>query len=317
MERFRASPAVCLVLACALLPCAGAFGLDVVDQTVADTVTGAGSWYGGTTDDRTGVFEDNETETPPNTVQAQDWDLEAVYQTTTINGVTNWFSLAGGWDFANGAPGWNFISGDIFIAVDYVPVNDGVPPDPENPNPTGAGYDYVFDFDWANSTNTNVAYTIWAISTAAGNGSDLTVGSGLEGITHVSASNPWRYVSGSTRSAIGSGTAQFVNYTSDNDFFNAINAAGRDSAEPEGYGGVENHYLLTNLSVAPVIVDWMAQPGNDKPNTLYTHFTQQCGNDMLQGSLDAPIVFPEPATFSLLGVALAGLGLRRSMRSKA
>src|SRR5687768_5429326 len=58
-----------------------------------------------------GNYEDNETETNPNTIQSQVWDLEGMY----INGPK--LTLVGGFDFKNGVThnSHNYKSGDIFI----------------------------------------------------------------------------------------------------------------------------------------------------------------------------------------------------------
>src|SRR5450432_2916375 len=71
--------------------------------TISDKNSAGSDWYS----DR----EDQETETNPNTVTSQQWDLEGMFQKG------NQLTLVGGFDFKNGVPwsdGHTYRSGDIF-----------------------------------------------------------------------------------------------------------------------------------------------------------------------------------------------------------
>ena len=70
--------------------------------------------YAGVTTGWYGDHEDNETETHPNTLQGQHWDLEGMYMDGSA------LTVVGGYDFRDGFTysGHNYSSGDIFIDVD-------------------------------------------------------------------------------------------------------------------------------------------------------------------------------------------------------
>src|SRR5476649_2359167 len=79
------------------------FGTNI---TISDGNYSGTGWYSNR--------EDQETETNPNTVTSQQWDLEAMFMAGTN------LTLVGGFDFKNGvtwSDGHNYKSGDIFIDV--------------------------------------------------------------------------------------------------------------------------------------------------------------------------------------------------------
>lgn len=128
------------------------FGLDITRYDGSGDGTG---WWG--------AQEDQEVEL--NCIGSQVWDLEGFF----LKGSK--LTMVGGWDFKNGASGYNFPSGDLFI--DVLGINNG----------NSYGYDYVFDMDFAGGS-----YNIYK----------LTENSIIEDVYYSqnNNSNPWRYKSG-------------------------------------------------------------------------------------------------------------------------
>lgn len=236
----------------------------------------AGNWYANR--------EDNETETNPNTIIAQVWDLEGMY----LSGYA--LTMVGGFDFRNGTlhGGHTYKAGDIFFDVNGDAVygqaaNGGSGVIPFGSTATTAntfGYDYVLSF--------NAAMTHYSVFS-------LTSASQVVKVTDVPSSNPWRYASGGTavaghqNVAIGSGygllsPADAASLTS----YNSL-AAG---LQGDGSGNNNHYYLTVDVSFLPA-------------NTLtLAHNTIQCGNDNLLGQFNVP----DAGTTSLLVMsALAGM----------
>src|SRR5882724_10482020 len=82
---------------------ASPFGTDI---TISDKNYAGSGWYSNR--------EDQETETNPETVTSQQWDMEGMFLSGTS------LTLVGGYDFKNGvtwSDGHNYKSGDIFIDI--------------------------------------------------------------------------------------------------------------------------------------------------------------------------------------------------------
>jgi len=135
--------------------------------------------------------EDAETE--PGMIATQVWDLEGFF----LNG-TN-LSMVGGWDFINGAAGYTYKSGDIFIDTtgDAWYGKDGTPP-------LNYGYEYAIDVNWTGGT-----YSVYTLDST----------SILEQVSETYnqiESNPYRLTS-TSQAAIASGSFLYTSGLSDLD----------------------------------------------------------------------------------------------------
>jgi hypothetical protein len=263
----------------AITASASSFGTDI---TISDkNYTGTG-WYSNR--------EDQETETNPNTVTSQQWDLEGMF----IDGTK--LTLVGGYDFKNGVTwtdGHNYKSGDIFVDIDgdakYGQAdNGGTGATNYGSGPHTAtmantfGWDYVIDLNF-----TTMTYSVFS----------LTAQSLVTRVMDVAASNPWTYDSG--------GTAlegyQNIAFTYIAGLSNADTGFQGDSTNNTSWStGSNQHYAIT--------VDLGFVAGQE----VILHYTMECGNDNLMGQTTVQSV-PDSATTALLfGLALLGLvGVRR------
>jgi len=239
------------------------------DITISDQNYSGSGWYGN--------HEDNESETNPNTVQGQDWDLEGMY---LDNGTT--LTLVGGYDFKNGTTYNNhtYTTGDIFIDVNGNAVYGQAANGGSGTGGTTTslfGYEYVLDLDF-NSMTYDVI--------------DLTSGATLVRTTDVPSSNPWKYQSGGTQ----------VQGYQDVSFSYYSNQSNADVGGLTGYNGDNVHYaVVVDLSFIPA------------PTDLTVHYTYECGNDNLMGHTRVPDM---ASTVTLCGAALLGLaGLRRKLQA--
>lgn len=259
---------------------ATSFGDDV---TMWDGWNGGASYYGGAGNPDTrvdllgrAVREDNETE--PNTVQGEQWDLEGTY----FNESTSILSLAGTFNFRQATyNNQNYQGGDIFLAVN--PTLPGSPPD-LYPNGSSASsfYGYVFDITYSNDGNsTPLSWTLYQIDA-----NDTIVN-----VSDIDESNPWRFTAGGGDNVVlDSGNITLTSYS----------GAGWTS----NFGGGEytpsgtTHWVMSGFDLS--YFDLVNQ-------AIFTHYTMRCGNDTLHGYV--PI--PEPGTYAILALGLAGLAARR------
>jgi hypothetical protein len=219
--------------------------------------------------------EDNETE--PGTVQHQIWDLEGFF----LNG--NSLSMIGGYDFSQGqtASGHTYTSGDIFIETNDVvwDINDINAAAAMDPN-TGlsnrstfanaVGWDYAIRMDFANNS-----YAVM----------QLTSSTMLQDTTDVNGSNPWRVADPFVAAYTGS----------------LLFSSGLTGSQTGflGWQGTSTHYAVEGIDLSFL--------GGGQQ--FLTHFTLECGNDLLTGQSSTGV--PEPGILVLLGIGLAGVAWRK------
>lgn len=280
-SKSRLGPSIVLLGAVAMVLCCGsAFATPLgTDITVYDNQAGSGG-YSGSTDTRSGVLEDQETEPGTVTVASDPrWDLEAVFIDSSG------LALMGQFPFDTGISGYG--SGDIFLDVNPVFSPTGNPNDPRQPNIDGSGYDYVIDITATNTYSGDLTagytYTVYSIS-------GLTTSSGLLAVAGGPDQdpNPFRYVSGGTQVATGTFTLTQQTPGNINTYLGGT-----------GFQGSTNHYILDGFNLAFL----------GSPSQLYVHYTMECGNDLLTGyttNVPPPPPVAEPASLLVIGIGLAG-----------
>ena len=265
-KNFAALVGALAVLACVQQSSAILLGSNI---TIPDNNYSGSGWYGNT--------EDNETETNPNTLQGQVWDLEGMF----LYGGEQ-LTLVGGYDFANGATSGShtYKSGDIFIDVNGNAVYGQAANGGSGTGGTTTslfGYEYVLDLDYNTMTYDVI---------------DLTTGAVLVRTTDVPSSNPWKYQSGGTQVQ----GYQDVAFT----YYSGLSNA--DVGGLQGSNGNNTHYAIV------VDLGFLAD------GTVATvHYTYECGNDNLMGQARVPDM---ASTVTLFGAALLGIaGLRRKLQA--
>lgn len=235
-------------------------------------------WYKGV--DRVGdvnnAREDQEVE--KGMVGEQKWDLEGFFQDG------KYLSLVGGYNFKDGAEGYN--SGDIFISTIG---NYGVGPTSGGDNNakvnSNYGYEFVFDLKFDSVASGKFAYDVYDIRGI--NVETLTAKYMLNQTNTPISANPWRYVSGGQ--LIASGEFAFE--------------SGLTDAATGFTGG--SHYKISGFDLSLLSIPVGTE--------FFSHFTMGCGNDNLMGQ--GTFHTPEPATMLLFGTGLAGLaGVARRRR---
>lgn len=250
--------------------------------TISDKNYAGTGWYSNR--------EDQETETNPNTVTSQAWDMEGMF----LDGQT--LTLVGGYDFKNGvlwSDNYRYKSGDIFIDINgdakYGQADNGnsgathYGPGPHTATMANSfGWDYVLDLNF-----TTMTYNVIAL------GSQSLV----TRVMDVASSNPWTYHSGGAALAGYQGLA--MTYTPN--LTNAYTGFLGDSANTTAWstGTNDKHYSLS------VDLDFLSGK-----NAVF-HYTMECGNDNLMGQAHVP---DTGSTSLLIGLGLAALvGVRRRL----
>lgn len=227
------------------------------------------------------VREDNETE--PGTVHTDPWDLEGTY----FNSQTGELSLAGTFNFKGVLHTNNafYGGGDIFLAVN--PTLPGSPPDLQPNGSLGSSfYGYVFDIEYStDGTNTPLNWTLYAID-----GDDT-----ITGASDIDESNPWQFTMNNANTVLDSGAVTLNSYSG----AAWTSKFGLGEYAPGDYGNNgDTHWVMGGFDLSYFDLTTQA---------IFTHYTMRCGNDTLHGYV--PI--PEPGTYAILALGLAGLAARR------
>ncbi|WP_196161039.1 PEP-CTERM sorting domain-containing protein [Reinekea sp. G2M2-21] len=239
----------------------------------------------------TATNEDNEAE--PGMVQSQVWDLEGFF----LEGTT--LSMVGGYNYWSGQASGSgnggtdgdgiFSSGDLFLSVGKPLFGaSDVANGAANGNVVESnsyGYDYVFDLDF----DTN-AWSLYAIDEST----DVVTSYYRQNYQ----SNPWQFEATSGMQSLASGS-----------IFGSESQTYSDAETGKSSWNGGTHYVA-GLDLTALY----AQLSGDE--TLFAHFTMECGNDNLMGSWEYTDV-PEPATFALFTMGLGGLYLSRRKTKKA
>jgi len=249
--------------------------LTAANITISDNnYTGSG-WYSNR--------EDNETESSPNTITTQQWDLEGMF----LSGTT--LTLVGGYDFKNGVTynNKNYASGDIFIDTGANAVYGAAAAGAGTGGTTSNlyGYDYVMDLSFGPG---NVGGFVIR---------DLHTGSNvlLNRPTDVASSGAWRYASGTNVATVGTGSFTYGQLTAAE--VTSYGLLGGDAT----HGNNNNHYYLS------IDVSYFSGTSD------IFHYTMECGNDNLMGQARVP---DSGTTLVLLGAGLLGLaGFRRNRKA--
>jgi len=270
---------VAVLAAAAVTASANTFGTNI---TVSDKNYSGSGWYSNR--------EDQETETNPDTITSQQWDLEGMF---LKNG--SQLTLVGGYDFKNGVNwgGQNIKSGDIFVDINgdakWGQADNGASgatawgSGPHTATMANAfGWDYVLDLNF-----TTMTYSVFS----------LTAQSMVSRVLDVASSNPWTYVSGG--SAVAGYQDLALSYIAG--LTNADTGFAGDSTNSTGWStGSNQHYALG--------VDLSFIAGKDAT----IHYTMECGNDNLVGQAHVSNVPDSGITAILFGLAVAGCtGVRR------
>jgi hypothetical protein len=150
----------------------------VIPITIQDNNPGV--WYFGASGTHGLVNEDNETE--PGTIRNQSWDLEAF----GLQGST--LTMFGGWNFANGQPGYK--PGDLFIKVGGSAPSGDPLVNTTAPVENTYGYTYAVSLSGGSGFGSSKA-TVVSLNAAS------TMDTALFDYMR---SNPWKYNSGATGS---------------------------------------------------------------------------------------------------------------------
>ena len=299
-----------LLIAAALLVLpTTAFALDI---TINDNMNPSSNFINASNPvDVRGIDEDSEVEL--NCVTGQKWDLEAVvwspeYVYDPVNDVNKFvgasLTLVGGWDFIGSIDNWT--SGDLFLAFDTKPLygDSDIPPIGGNANIDVAntfGYDYALDTNWG-------APSTFAAVDLNQNSPVLTK---TVYYNQNEGADPWKLSSGGQ--ITDRGFVSLASYETD-----AALWAAYGELDHVIYGAgtavdAYKHYTAT-FDVTSIVLPLLQALPDEGVLLMWTHFTQQCGNDNLMGYVEIPKpenIVPEPSTMALLLLGLLGTFARK------
>jgi PEP-CTERM motif len=214
-------------------------------------------------------------------IEGMDVTIDRATGTLQVKIATEWFDESLN-DVFNFGPGYDVRTGDLFISTNgWTPFGAG--PHDQDDASNGEGWEYVFD-----TTEGRIYGGGFGISLSQDEMAGPLVGPDVTG--DGIPDNAYRNNQETRRSGGGTETG-----------------TGTASSVLAADGSIA--FLTYNLTLAALGLD------PNGPINLGFHWTMTCGNDVIEGGVNAGggggNETPEPGTIALLGLGLLGFGLRR------